>query len=116
MQRQVVSEDGGSGLTSVEVEVGPKEGTSGTLQHNWHVHVQPVTDESDCDAAEGTLLLLLLLLYYTDLTLLMFQDISIRTIRSTTSITRPIAILGTPFTVKWEISARNRFEPLICAV
>nr|XP_039259748.1 uncharacterized protein LOC120336197 isoform X1 [Styela clava] len=51
--KQVVYEDGGSGLTSYEVDVSPLENKANSPQHNWHIHVDPITNQSACADALG---------------------------------------------------------------
>ncbi|CAK8683483.1 unnamed protein product [Clavelina lepadiformis] len=50
--RQIVYEDGSSSLTSIELSMAYVNGTM-TLDHNWHVHVDPVLNQGECGLAQG---------------------------------------------------------------
>jgi len=39
--------------TTVLVDLQPAAGSSGSFDHNWHVHVSPVDSSGDCASAEG---------------------------------------------------------------
>nr|XP_002125536.1 uncharacterized protein LOC100175270 [Ciona intestinalis] len=50
--RQVIYDDGTSTPTTIEVSVANNNGSL-TNNHNWHVHIDPITTETSCKIAKG---------------------------------------------------------------